>query len=157
MEQIAAVRELRTANGVTFTVPGVPVGKGRPKFSRHGDQVRVRTPEKTANYENLVKLAAAAAMAGSHPLERPVALSLTLNMPIPASWSNKRRDLAARGLIGATVKPDLDNVCKAVTDAMNGIVYLDDKQIVSAVIVKQYATVPHVEVRVSEFAEKEAA
>ena len=144
-------------NGITFTVPGVPIGKGRPKFSRRGAFVRAYTPEKTANYENLVKLAASQAMAGADPLKRPIAVMLTLNMPIPSSWSKKRRELALRGLIGATVKPDLDNVCKALADAMNGIVYEDDKQIVSATIVKQYATVPCVAVRVHEYAEKEAA
>lgn len=156
MNQLAEIVHSST-NDVTFTVPGVPVGKGRPKFSRHGSKVMVRTPDKTANYENLVKIAAYEAMAGAAPLVRPIALRLTLNMPVPSSWSNKRRDLAIRGLIGATVKPDLDNVCKAVTDAMNGIVYVDDKQIVSATIEKQYATVPHVYVRVSEYATKEAA
>lgn len=142
---------------IAFNVPGVPVGKGRPKFSRQGAHVRVHTPEKTANYENLVRLAAAQAMSGAAPMKRPVALLLTMNMPIPASWSKKRQDLAVRGLIGATVKPDLDNVCKAIADAMNGIVYADDKLIVSATIVKQYGSIPHVAVRVSEYAEKEAA
>lgn len=156
MEQISNGADT-SAKLICFVVPGAPIGKGRPKFARKGAFVRAYTPEKTASYENLVKVAAAEAMAGAQPLERPVFLALTLNIPIPASWSKKRRQLAVAGLIGATVKPDLDNVCKAVTDAMNGIVYVDDKQIVSATIVKQYATVPHVEVRVSELTEKEAA
>ncbi|MBB5508136.1 Holliday junction resolvase RusA-like endonuclease [Paraburkholderia sp. JPY681] len=104
-----------------------------------------------------MKLAAAEAMNGAAPMKRPIALLLTMHMPIPESWSKKRKDLAIRGLIGATVKPDVDNVCKAVTDAMNGIVYADDKLIVSATIVKQYGAVPHVAVRVQEYAEKEAA
>jgi Holliday junction resolvase RusA-like endonuclease len=144
-------------NGISFVVPGVPIGKGRPRFSRQGGKVRTHTPEKTANYESLVKLAASQAMAGQSLLKRPVALLLTMHMPIPSSWSKKRQDLALRGLIGATVKPDLDNVCKSIADAMNGIVYTDDKLIVSATIVKQYGTVPHVAVRVQEYAEKEAA
>lgn len=142
---------------IAFNVPGVPVGKGRPKFSRHGAHVQVRTPEKTANYESLIKLAAAQAMDGAAPMRRPVAILLTMHMPIPASWSKKRQELALRGLIGATVKPDLDNVCKAILDSLNGIVYSDDKQVISATIVKQYGSIPHVAVRVSEYAEKEAA
>jgi len=149
--------ERSTPHGVMFTIPGVPVGKGRPRFSRQGGKVRTHTPEKTVNYESLVRLAASQAMAGHDLLTRPVSLFLTMHMPIPASWSKRRHELAARGLIGATVKPDLDNVCKSIADAMNGIVYLDDKLIVSATIVKQYGTVPHVAVRVQEYAEKEAA
>lgn len=37
-----------------FQVPGEPVGKGRPRFTRQG---RAYTPAKTAKYENLVSLA----------------------------------------------------------------------------------------------------
>jgi Holliday junction resolvase RusA-like endonuclease len=29
----------------------------------------------------------------------------------------------------AVVKPDTDNIAKSICDAMNGIVYLDDKQV----------------------------
>ncbi len=144
-------------NGIAFTIPGVPVGKGRPRFARRGAFVSTYTPEKTAKYENLVKLFASQAMAGLPLMKRPVALLLTIHMPIPESWSKKRKDLAHRGLIGATVKPDLDNIAKLAADAMNGIVYADDKQIVSATITKQYGTVPHVAVRVQEYAEKEPA
>ena len=40
-----------------FVIPGEPVAKGRPKFSTRGGFVKAITPEKTANYETLVKLA----------------------------------------------------------------------------------------------------
>ena len=36
-----------------LTIPGEPVGKGRPRFTKNGHSF---TPEKTVNYENLVKL-----------------------------------------------------------------------------------------------------
>ena len=49
-------------SAVTFTVPGTPVGKGRPKFARRGNFTVAYTPEKTASYENLVKIAAGQAM-----------------------------------------------------------------------------------------------
>ncbi|KAA1013223.1 RusA family crossover junction endodeoxyribonuclease [Paraburkholderia panacisoli] len=146
-----------SANGVMFTVPGVPVGKGRPRFARRGNFVSTYTPAKTASYENLVKMAAVEAMDGAAPMKRPLSMLLTIHMPIPESWSKKRKDLAVRGLIGATVKPDWDNVGKLVADAMNGIAYVDDKQIVSATVAKQYGTVPHIAVRIQEYAEREAA
>ena len=44
---------------IKFSVPGAPVGKGRPKISSRGGKfARMYTPEKTASYENLVALAA---------------------------------------------------------------------------------------------------
>ena len=41
---------------VKFTVLGTPVGKGRPRFSRQGQFVRTYTPDKTVNYETLVRM-----------------------------------------------------------------------------------------------------
>ena len=39
-----------------FTVPGEPIGKGRPKFSPFNGHAVAYTPKKTVNYENLVKV-----------------------------------------------------------------------------------------------------
>jgi Holliday junction resolvase RusA-like endonuclease len=47
---------------ISFTIPGEPVAKGRAKFARRGNFVTTYTPDKTARYENLVKLAAQQAM-----------------------------------------------------------------------------------------------
>lgn len=144
-------------NKIAFTIPGVAVAKGRARFSRQGGFVRTHTPEKTVKYENLVKLFASEIMAGREPFSKPLALSVDVYMPIPASWSKKRRELALCGLIGATNKPDVSNVLKAIEDGMNGVVYRDDKLIVSGTFSKQYGSVPRVEVRVQEFRDKEAA
>jgi len=146
-----------SANGVAFTIPGVAVAKGRARFSRQGGFVRTHTPEKTVKYENLVKLMASEAMAGIDLFTRPLALSIDIYMPIPSSWSKKRQELAVCGLIGATKKPDVSNVLKAIEDGMNGVVYQDDKLIVSGKFSKQYGLIPRVEVRIQEFQDKEAA
>lgn len=143
-------------NSVSFTVPGVPQGKGRPRFKRIGAHVSTYTPPKTVSYENLVKHYAFLIMAGRAPLKRPIALAVDIYMPIPASWSAKKQDLATRGLVGATTKPDWDNISKLCADAMNAIVFEDDKQIVRAMVTKQYGLIPRVEVRVQEY-EKESA
>jgi Holliday junction resolvase RusA-like endonuclease len=143
-------------NSINFTIPGVPQGKGRPRFARKGAHVETYTPAKTVSYENLVKHYAFLIMSGRAPLKRPIALAVDIYMPIPASWSKKRQQLALSGLIGATTKPDWDNVSKLCADAMNSIVYEDDKQIVRAMVTKQYGLIPRVEVRVQEY-EKESA
>lgn len=136
----------------TFTIPGQPVPKGRPKFARRGAHVVAYTPPKTASYENLVKLAASTAMQGIEPTARPIALSLTLNLQIPASWSNKRRAAAAAGAICATKKPDADNVLKGIKDGCNGIVWVDDAQVVRITIEKRYSETPGAVVEVREVA-----
>jgi Holliday junction resolvase RusA-like endonuclease len=136
----------------TFTIPGQPVPKGRPKFARRGAHVVAYTPAKTASYENLVKLAAAEAMCGMRPTARPVALSVTLNLQVPASWSKKRHAAAVAGSICATKKPDADNVLKGIKDGCNGIVWADDAQVVRIMIEKRYSETPSAVVHVVEVA-----
>lgn len=142
--------ESRPLRRVVFAIPGQPVAKGRPKFARQGSFVRTYTPEKTATYENLVKLFATQAMSGRPPIEGPVELWLDINLQIPTSWSKKRQRDAAAGLVAATKKPDADNVLKAVKDGMNGIVWLDDAQAVEYRISKRYSTSPCVQVSVEQ-------
>jgi Holliday junction resolvase RusA-like endonuclease len=133
---------------IAFTIPGQPVAKGRPKFARRGAHVVAYTPAKTASYENLVKMAATTAMCDMKPTQAPVALSVTLNLQIPASWSKKRRAAAAAGSIYATKKPDADNVLKGIKDGCNGIVWGDDAQVVDIQLTKRYSETPGAVVRV---------
>lgn len=123
---------------IQFVVPGTPVGKGRPKFARRGNFVTAYTPEKTASYENLVKVAAQAAMRGIPPFEGAVAVGLHLFVTPPASWSQKKQRAALSGGVYPTSKPDVDNVIKGIFDAMNEIVWKDDKQAVDLVVTKRY-------------------
>jgi Holliday junction resolvase RusA-like endonuclease len=133
-----------------FTVEGIPVGKGRPKFARRGNFVTAYTPKKTVDYESTVKAAGQSAMGSSEPLETPISLYLYVRVPIPASYSKKAKEACLSGLQKPTKKPDLDNILKAISDALNGICYKDDSQIVNIHVSKVYATVPGVDVCVKE-------
>jgi Holliday junction resolvase RusA-like endonuclease len=134
----------------SFTVPGQPVAKGRARFARRGNFVTTYTPEPTARYENLVKVAAAEAMKGATPMQGPIRLGVSILLQIPASWSKRKQAQALDGLIAATKKPDADNVLKAIKDGMNGVVYLDDAQAVEIQVMKRYAAVPGVSVVAEE-------
>lgn len=136
------------ARAVTFVVPGQPVAKGRARFAKRGNFVQTYTPEKTANYESLVKLCSGQAMAGHAPFAGPVILHLDVVMAIPSSWSKKKQAAALAGDIAATKKPDADNVLKAIKDGMNGIVYVDDAQAVDIRVIKRYGATPSVSVNV---------
>ena len=50
------------------------------------------------------------------------------------------------GHIRSTKKPDCDNIAKIILDALNGLAYKDDKDIVSCLIEKWYGDEPRVEV-----------
>lgn len=136
-------------SAIAFVIPGTPVGKGRPKFARRGAFVTTYTPEKTANYENLVKLAAAEAMQGRAIIDGAVAVAIALFVTPPASWSQKKQRAALEHVTMPTSKPDVDNVIKGIFDAMNDIVFRDDKQVVDLSVQKRYAEIPRAFVKVT--------
>nr|WP_315467137.1 RusA family crossover junction endodeoxyribonuclease [uncultured Undibacterium sp.] len=138
---------------ITFKVPGVPVPKGRPRFARRGAFVTTYTDDKTASYENLVKVVAQQAMGGSEILTGAVSVFVSLNVTPPASWSQKKQRQALDGQIFPTSKPDVDNVVKGIFDALNDIVWKDDKQVCDVTISKRYSTVAQAIVSVSNLSE----
>ena len=118
---------------VHFHVPGVPVGKGRPRFTKSG---HTYTPAKTRAWEKAVRAAAT----GKDRLEGPLSALIIVYLPIPKSWSKKRQQEAdGKPAIGRT---DADNFGKAVLDACNEIVFADDRQVTDLRVVKRYTLDP---------------
>ena len=126
----------------TLLIPIEPVPKGRPRFTRFG---KPYTPKKTADYERIVadtyRTTPNANYFGDN---EPLKVSLIFCMPIPKSYPKKRREWILKGYESYTKKPDCDNLAKAVLDALNGVAFEDDSQIVELHIRKEYAEQPHV-------------
>lgn len=76
-------------------------------------------------------------------------------MPIPKATSNKVRERMAAGLEVPAKKPDIDNLLKAVLDALNGKAYHDDNQIVDISAKKLYSNEPKTVVFISELVKGE--
>ena len=123
---------------IEFTINGECVPKARPRFSKFG---HVYTTPKTRAYENIVK---STAIDNRVPCIT-TALRIELKS-IPKSFSKKKRELANEGKIYPVVKPDIDNYVKSVLDGLNGVLFMDDKQIVDFRAVKRYSDNPRVEV-----------
>ena len=136
---------------VTFKLDADPVGKQRARYARRGNFVQTYTPDKTRNYEALLKDAAIEAMGSSEPLETPISLYLYIRVPIPKSFSKKKVQDCLNGLEQPMKKPDSSNVLKSVEDAMNGIVYIDDCQIINHHITRVYSTLSGVDICVKEY------
>lgn len=113
---------------ICITIPGELRGKGRPRFTARGGFARAFTDAKTVNAEAWVK--ACAVEAGAVPLDGPVSIAMQITVAVPASWSKRKRADALAGGLYPTGKPDLDNCVKLVADALNGVAWRDDKQIV---------------------------
>lgn len=133
---------------IAFTVPGNPTGKGRARIVKIGAFSRLATPKDTAAYECLVALTAQQAMAGRPLLEGAVGVRLCIDHAVPQSWSGKKQRMALAGEVFPTVKPDADNVCKAIFDGLNGVLWSDDVLVVDLAVRKRYSPTPCVRVEV---------
>ena len=129
---------------IQFKIPGPPIGKQRPRVTRHATY----TPQKTADYEKLVQ---DIYKINRFPkLEGYLSMSVSAYYPIPKSTSKKKKDMMLKGILLPDKKPDVDNVLKCICDALNKVAYDDDKQIISMNIVKYYSENPCVVIRLEE-------
>ncbi|MBX6423443.1 RusA family crossover junction endodeoxyribonuclease [Thermosulfurimonas sp. F29] len=130
---------------VSFFVRGIPKAQGRPRVVRfRNGRVGLKDPEASRDWKSYVRLVAAERV--SRPIEGPVALELWFYLPVPKSFSRRKRLAALAGEVLPAKKPDLDNLVKAVLDALLGVVVLDDRQIVEIRAGKLYGAVPGVEI-----------
>ena len=89
---------------------------------------------------------------GQRSLAGPLAVSLVFGMAIPASWSQKRTQAALDGTTLPTGRPDVDNLAKQVLDALNGVLWLDDAQVVDLHERKIYSANPSTLIQVRTLA-----
>lgn len=106
-----------------FTIPGEPCGKARPRVVHNGNFSRAYTPEKTVNYETLVKLEYQRQCGDAYISEGGIHMNIVARFAIPNSASKRKAVSMADGAIRPTKKPDCDNIIKIVCDALNGIAY----------------------------------
>lgn len=136
---------------ITFSVPGKPQGKARPRIVRQGGFSRSFTPEKTVLYENWIR-SCYQREAGEYrfPDDSPLELAITAVFPVPKSYSRRKREGCLSGFIRPTGKPDCDNIAKSVADALNGVAYRDDSRVCRLVVVKRYGEIEGLRVTVRE-------
>ena len=137
------------AEPMTFELLGHPQGKGRARSSVQGGFVRHYTPAATRSYEGMIREAARQEMAGREPTDQPVYVRLTAIFDVPKSFSKIKRARALGNDLVPAKRPDLDNIAKAFLDAMNGVVFHDDCQVVRHDFAKVYGPAPKVVVTVT--------
>ena len=134
---------------IKFEIKGKVKAKQSVKFGRNGIKY---TPKDMVEYANLVKLS----FINKYPAwevtdfaDKPLKAEIDVFMPVPKSYSKKKAAQALKNTIRPTVKPDCDNIAKNINDALNGIVYPDDKQIVSLTVNKLYSNNECVRVKIN--------
>lgn len=124
-----------------------PTPQLRPRVSSRGGYVRVYDPPKVKNFKNLLR-SLAVHQYTRPPLLGPLSVSLTFYRPVQKSISQSERERRLSNESKPVVKPDADNYIKATLDALNGILWHDDAQIVKIEAEKKYSDHPKITVSV---------
>lgn len=127
---------------IYLKIDGDPVGKQRPRAS--GINGKIYTPRKTKEYEK--KIAEEFIKSKQKKIEGkvPITVQILAEYRIPKSDSKKIKEKKIEGLEMPTKKPDIDNVIKICCDALNGLAWEDDAQIVRIHAMKVFTENPSV-------------
>jgi len=132
-------------HAVSFTVAGQPVPQPRPRVSTAGGFARAYVPGKHAVHAYREAIAAAARDAGLTTTGEP------LNVVIDAVFERPKSHLRKAGVKPDAPKlprPDVDNIAKAVLDALQDVIG-DDSLVGRLVVEKSYGQEARTTVRVS--------
>lgn len=124
---------------MTITIPGVPIAKKRPRFARVGKFVRTYDPQETEEGRFLFEVQK---QWNKPPLDCPLMVQCSFEMPIPKSTSRKKKEWMLNNEFWHTKKPDVDNLLKFTCDCLNGVVWKDDSMIVNLRGGKVYSEEP---------------
>jgi Holliday junction resolvase RusA-like endonuclease len=129
---------------ITFSVPGDPVPQPRPRVSTRGGFARAYVPAKHPVHEYRTQIAAAARDAGLTETGEP------LSVVIDAVFARPKSHLRKSGVKPDAPKlprPDVDNIGKAVLDALQDVVG-DDTNVARLVVEKSFGTEARTTVRI---------
>lgn len=126
---------------ISFHVIGEPKAQPRVKAFRRGSHAGVYTPETAEGWKHLIRLQCAA-NAPERPLSGPIWVGLDFYLKRPKAHLDKHGVPKPKSPIWHQKKPDLDNLIKAVTDAITDTqtIWFDDSQICQIQATKTYAT-----------------
>ena len=113
----------------TFKINPVPAS--RPRVSRWSTYY----PKKYTKFKK--DMEALTSEMETTPSEKLVSVELEFGIMIPKSWSKKKRKELNNTY--CSNNSDIDNYIKAILDSLNGIVYIDDKQVVELFAKKIYS------------------
>jgi Holliday junction resolvase RusA-like endonuclease len=131
---------------ITFSLPGDPVPQPRPRVSTAGGFARAYVPKDHPIHAYRQAVAVAARAAGASVHEDPVSVVIDFVFSRPKSHMRKS-GLAADA--PRLPRPDIDNLEKAVLDALNGVAWKDDTQVARVVKEKTYGTEGRTTVRIT--------
>jgi Holliday junction resolvase RusA-like endonuclease len=127
-------------------VYGLPVAQGRPRARMFQDRsgttrVSVYDPHESRDWKRTVMSRVVDVKPAAPVAETALEMALVFHLPRPQSLPKR--------VVHHIRRPDVDNLAKAIKDALRGIVYRDDSQIVRLQVEKRYGDTPGVEIVVA--------
>lgn len=135
---------------VNLIIPGKPVGKGRPRFRRIGKGVMAYTPETTIEYEKRIRELYIKEYGKENFENKTVSIEITAFFSPTKSTPKKQKLNMLKGYVFPAKKPDADKIAKIVLDALNGVAYEDDSQVINLSVQKRYSEEARVFVHIEE-------
>lgn len=132
---------------IVFSVPGPPVGWQRAGVNRYSGRHYTQNKTRYAEQEIAIRYRAVA-RGWKWPAKTPLGIVVYACFPIPKSVTKAERAAMIERRILPTIKVDWDNCGKLVGDALNGVAYTDDKDIVAGVVYKIYSEAPKIVVMI---------
>jgi Holliday junction resolvase RusA-like endonuclease len=130
---------------VTFTIAGEPVPQPRPRVSTAGGFARAYVPKEHPVHAYRKAIAEAADEAGLVAQDEPLNVVIDAVFERPKSHSNKA---GVKPTAPRLPRPDVDNIAKAVLDALQDVMG-DDTLVARLVVEKSYGTEARTTVRIS--------
>jgi Holliday junction resolvase RusA-like endonuclease len=130
---------------ITFTIAGDPVPQPRPRVSTAGGFARAYVPKGHAIHGYRQAVALAARAAGVAPATGPVSVIVDAVFARPKSHMNKS---GVKATAPTLPRPDVDNLGKAVLDALQDVIG-DDTCVARLLVEKSWGTEGRTTVRVS--------
>lgn len=136
---------------IRMTLNVVPVGQMRARACVRGKHAGTYKAKEQEQREQTLS-SVLEPYQPSEPMDGPLVLAVDCMMPIPASWSKRKRQQAKDGLIRPDKTPDADNLAKHLKDVMGQLrFWIDDKQVVDLHVRKWYSDLPRWEVRLERY------
>ena len=132
-----------------FEVPGKIVGKGRPRINTYTGITY--TPTTTKDYETLIQQYFLIKYPRYIPIKNRVKVEIVAYMGIPKSTPKKDIEKMLNNTISPTKKPDIDNIVKAILDALNKFAYYDDNLVCKIDVEKKYNATEKIYIKVEEY------
>jgi len=132
---------------LNFILYGKPVAQGRPRAARRGKFITLYDPAKSRSWKAQIVEQVRNQLTNQPLLSGPISLTLIFYMPKPKSLPKKKALYHVK-------RPDLSNLEKAVEDALNDVVYIDDSQVFEKHSYKIYASEnlrPGVKIEITEY------